>query len=441
MRLAGGGEEYKPVGVYYQYSGGWKIGDNGLTMTWDLVDIVGLIANREYIPPSTLPTTLSGWVASIVAQLGDNFADRYTVDPNYASQALSTTVDKVQGQSCGQVLLWACMATGTFPRADNETGKLTVEPFWSQGNKLTLDNLNAYPVMKANNDLGAIIFTLANGAQYVVGGTSAASSDTVSVENPFITTQDQALTAARLILSTYGGNQLETVGRGDPSSEIGDVDTVWLNESSATTGRRMTQTFTFQNGVLQGCQSVLLQADGSFLFEEMAVITESGSWTAPAGVSQLRLILVGKGENGTAGADGTFDGPGADGTDGLGGLVWYGTVDINPQQQFTITIGDDTVMGQYSSANGIRYQTGYTDIASGNSYGRTGVQVPISGSGDGGAGGQGGTQGARHREDAFDIHGNPIGQMWVVDVQPGLGQPGVNGVTGCAVIYWDKPEV
>ena len=440
VRLADGSAEYKPVGVYYQYSGGWKIGDNGLTMTWDLVDIVGLIANREYIPPSTLPTTLSGWVASIVAQLGDNFADRYTVDPNYASQALSTTVDKVQGQSCGQVLLWACMATGTFPRADNETGKLTVEPFWSQGNKLTLDNLNAYPVMKANNDLGAIIFTLANGAQYVVGGTSAASSDTVSVENPFITTQAQALTAARLILSTYGGNQLETTGRGDPSSEIGDVDTVWLNESSATTGRRMTQTFTFQNGVLQGCQSVLLQADGSFLFQEMAVITESGSWTAPAGVSQLRLILVGKGGNGTAGADGTFDGPGADGTDGLGGLVWYGTVDINPQQQFTITIGDDTVMGQYSSANGSRYPTGYTDIASGNSYGRTGVRSPIAGSGDGGAGGYGGSAGARHKEDAFDIHGNPIGQMWVVDVQPGPGQPGVNGVTGCAVIYWDKPE-
>ena len=438
VRLAGGGAEYKPVGVYYQYSGGWKTGDNGLSMTWDLVDIVGLIANREYIPPSTLPTTLSGWVASIVAQLGDNFADRYTVDPNYASQALSTTVDKVQGQSCGQVLLWACMATGTFPRADNETGKLTVEPFWSQGNKLTLDNLNAYPVMKANNDLGAIIFTLANGAQYVVGGTSAASSDTVSVENPFITTQDQALTAARLILSTYGGNQLETVGRGDPSSEIGDVDTVWLNESSATTGRRMTQTFTFQNGVLQGCQSVLLQADGSFLFEEMAVITESGSWTAPAGVSQLRVILVGHGEDGTAGEDGTFSGPGANGTNGQGGKVWYGTIDINPEQVFQVTIGEDTVFGAYSSANGQIYPVGYTDIASGNSYGRTGVQVPISGSGDGGAGGQGGTQGARHEEDAFDIHGNPIGTMWVVDVAPGPGQPGVPGVPGCAVVYWDK---
>src|SRR5699024_12301198 len=50
-------------------------------LEWSLVDIVGLIADREYIPPATLPATLGGWVASIVAQLGTNFAQRYRVDP------------------------------------------------------------------------------------------------------------------------------------------------------------------------------------------------------------------------------------------------------------------------------------------------------------------------------------------------------------------------
>ena len=439
VRLADGTPEYKSVGVYYQYSGGWKTGDNGLTMTWDLVDIVGLIANREYIPPSTLPTTLSGWVASIVAQLGDNFTSRYTVDPNYANLPLTTTVDKVQGQSCGQILLWACMATGTFPRADNETGKLTVEPFWSQGNKLTLDNLNAYPVMKANNDLGAIIFTLANGAQYVVGGTSAASSDTVSVENPFITTQDQALTAARLILSTYGGNQLETVGRGDPSSEIGDVDTVWLNESQATTGRRMMQTFAFTEGVMQGCRSTLLQADGSFMFQERAVITASGSWTAPAGVSQMRVICVGKGQDGTAGTDGSWSAAGVDGMDGSGGKVWAGTISINAQQVFTVTIGEEAVFGQYTSANGQVYPNGYTDIASGDSFARTGVQAPLAGSGDGGAGGRGGVKGNQHTVSYTDSDGETHFDT-VIDNYPGDGTPGVAGAVGCVVVYWDTPE-
>ena len=471
VRLADGSAEYKPVGVYYQYSGGWKTGDNGLTMTWDLVDIVGLIANREYIPPDTLPTTLSGWVASIVAQLGTNFASRYTVDPNYASLSLSTTVDKVQGQSCGQVLLWACMATGTFPRADNETGKLTVEPFWSQGNKLTLDNLNAYPIMRANNDLGAIIFTLANGAQYVVGGTSAASSDTVSVENPFITTQAKALTAARLILSTYGGNQLETTGRGDPSSEIGDVDTVWLDESQATTGRRMMQTFTFQDGVLQGCQSVLLQADGSFLFEEMAFITASGTWTAPEGATRLRVIIIGGGQGSSPGEDGYVRstssgnlgnnpsieaGEGAQGLSGSGGKVWYETIDINPQQVFQVSVGQggapssaygtpgalggDTTFGVYSSANGEVYPNGFADVASGNSYGRTGVSAPLPGYGDGAQGGAGGTPGAGH----YRVWTNPIsGKVHyelVVDVEPGPGAPGKQGGAGGVIVYWDKEE-
>ena len=113
---------------------------------------------------------------------------------------------------------------------------------------MTLDNMVNYPVMRANNDIAAIIFTLNDGSdtQVIVSGTSAGSSNTVTVNNPFIQTQAAALTAARQILSTYGGNRLEAVGRGDPSSEIGDVDTVWLDEGQATTGRRIYQTFNIQ---------------------------------------------------------------------------------------------------------------------------------------------------------------------------------------------------
>lgn len=470
-RLPDGTAEYKQVGVYYQAAGGWTTGDNGLTMTWDLVDIVGLIADREYIPPSSLPTTLGAWVGSIVAQLGTNFANRYTVDPNYSGQALTCALADVQGQKCGQILMWACMATGTFPRADNSTGNLAVEPFWSQGNKLDLDNLNTYPIMKANGDLGSIIFTLNDGnqTQYVVGGTSAASPDTVSVQNPFIKTQAQALTAARLILSTYGGNQLETTGRGDPSSEIGDVDTVWLNESSATTGRRMSQTMQFSKGVMQGCTSTILQADGAFLFEERAVITQSGTWTAPAGVTQLRVIVGqggqggGKGQNGyweSAGSSNiSFSGytgvPGETGESGRGGKIWSETIDINEQQTFQVDIGqggapggafgaagqegEETTFGPYSSANGEYFPNGYTDVASGDSFGRTGVASPAPGSGDGGAGGSGGTAGAGH---TYWSPGLISGghYEWVVDEEPGRGQPGKQGGSGFVVVYWDKPE-
>lgn len=441
VRLADGTDEYKRLGIFYQYSGGWKTGDNGLTMQWNLVDIIGLLANREFLAPSTLPTTLGGWIGALAAQLGVNFQDRWHVDSNYTAEAATVrTATDVQGKKCGDILRWVCMATGTWPRADAETGDLTAEPLWSEGNKVTLDNLTGYPVMSANSDVAALIFTLNDGSntQYIVSGNSTASSETVSISNPFIKTQAAALTAAKLILSTYGGNVLSLTGRGDPSSEIGDVDTVWLDESQATTARRTMQTFSISDGVLQGCQSQLLQADGSFLYQGREVITTPGTWKAPAGKKSLRVILVGKGGDGTRGADGTWDAAGADGVDGLGALVWAGTISINDQQSFAVNFGEDTVFGAYSSANGKRYGNGYTDIQSGDSYARTGVKSPAPGSGDGGAKGLGGAQGQRHREKNYDLDGNPAGSYWEIDAYPGKGTKGAAGATGCVVVYYDK---
>ena len=440
--LEDGKVEYKQVGVFYQYAGGWRTGDNGLTMQWDLVDIVGLVAERTFIPPESIPTNLAGWIAAVVAQLGSNFADLWHVDPNYSDLPLTCDKADVTGVSCGDVLRWACMATGTWPRADARTGYLTAEPLWNEGNELTLDNLESYPVMKANDDLAAIIFTLNDGnkTQYVVSGNSTSSSKTVSVANPFIKDATAALTAARLILAAYGGNRLETVGRGDPAGEIGDVDTVWLNESAATTGRRIMQSFGFQSGVLRGCRSTLLQADGSFLYQSRAAITQSGTWKAPAGVNTLRIILVGKGGDGIGGTDGSWEAPGIDGVNGAGGRVWAATVTINPEQEFAVQIGDNTVFGPYSSANGKVYEHGYTDVASGSSYGRTGVAVPLAGSGYGGKFGAGGVKGNRHREErTVYMDGNPVKvNRWVTDNEPGTGKPGVSGATGCVVVYWDK---
>lgn len=440
VRLADGTDDYKRVGIYYQYSRGWRTGDNGLTMQWDLVDIIGLLASREFLPPSTLPTTLEGWIAALVGQLGVNFSNRYTMDPNYTGAAVTaSSVADVTGKSCGDILRWVCMAAGVWPRADAETGYLAAEPLWSEGNKLTLDNLTAYPILRANSDVAAIIFTLhdGSGTQYIVSGNSTASSETVSIDNPFIHTQAQALTAARMILSTYGGNQLETTGRGDPTREIGDVETVWLNESSATTARLIMQTMQFSGGVLQGCQSQLLQADGSFQFQGRAQITESGTWTAPAGKTQLRVILVGHGGNGTAGTDGSWDEAGTPGAPGLGGLVWSGTININNGQSFAVTIGENTVFGSYSSANGKRYANGYTDVASGDSFARTGVADPLPGSGDGGAAGKAGSQGQRRQETTKNEDGSTT-TRWRVSAYPGKGTAGKQGAPGCVVVYWDK---
>ena len=443
VRLADGTDEYKRLGIFYQYSGGWRTGDNGLTMQWNLVDIIGLLANREFLAPATLPTTLGGWIGALAAQLGVNFKDRWHVDPNYTALPVTVrTAEDVQGKKCGDILRWVCQATGTWPRADASTGELTAEPLWSEGNRVTLDNLNSYPTMKANGDVAALIFTLNDGAgtKYIVSGNATSSSETVSIDNPFIKTQAQALAAARLILSTYGGNVLDLTGRGDPSSEIGDVETVWLDESQATTARLTMQTFQFSNGVMQGCQSQLLQADGSFLYQGREVITTPGTWKAPAGENSLRVILVGKGGDGTRGEDGSWRADGADGVDGLGGLVWAGSININDGQEFPVAFGENTTFGAYSSANGKRYENGYTDVASGDSFARTGVAKPRAGTGDGGAKGTDGTQGRRHKETSYDLDGNPSGSYWEIDAYPGIGTNGKSGALCCVVVYWDKED-
>lgn len=442
VRLTDGTDEYKRLGIFYQYSGGWKTGDNGLTMQWTLVDIIGLLANREFLAPATLPTTLGGWIGALAAQLGVNFKSRWHVDPNYTALPVTVRVaEDLQGKKCGDILRWVCQATGTWPRSDASTGDLTAEPLWSEGNKVTLDNLNSYPTMKANGDVAALIFTLNDGAdtKYIVSGNATSSSETVSIDNPFIKTEAQALAAARLILATYGGNVLDLTGRGDPSSEIGDVETVWLDESQATTARLTMQTFQFSDGVMQGCQSQLLQADGSFLYQGREVITTPGTWKAPAGKKSLRVILVGKGGDGTRGADGTWDAAGADGVDGLGGLVWAGTININDGQEFPVAFGTDTTFGAYSSAKGKRYDNGYTDVASGDSFARTGVAKPVPGAGDGGAGGKGGEQGRREEKTWTDDTGVSH-NSWKVYSYPKPGLNGALGALGCVVIYWDKED-
>lgn len=455
------GTEYKPIGKYFQSGNGWKTSTNAPTMTWNLVDIIGLVSGRAYISPNPLPTTLEGWIKSVILQLGDAFADYYRIDPAYAPKSVIANGEKdVTGKTCGDIIRWVCMATGTWPRARQEDGALTVEPLWNEGNKYTLEALTNYPAMSANESIAALIFRLADGnnTEYVVSGNSAASEKTVTIENPFIHTKEQAREAAKLILSCYGGNILEFNGRGDPSSEIGDVDTVWVDQSSAVTARRMAQTFQFQDGVMQDCKSTALQADGSYLYSEYVLLTESGTWTSPEGVTRIRLTIGGGGQGGGYGEDGYIRhdsnsveaGYGAQGQNGSGGSIWYGTVDINSGQTFEVSIGTGgapataakspgqtgtaTTFGQWSSANGKVYPAGFTDVVNGRSFGRTGVAAPISGSGDGGKGGAGGTPGEGY------IYYAKEGFSFFVPVKdPGKGKQGVPGASGFVLIVWDKP--
>lgn len=450
--LPDGRVDYKSVGIYYQAADGWQTGDYSPTMTWRLVDIVGLVADRRFVPPSPLPTVLSGWIAAIVAHLGVNFQGRYHVDPDYAQLPVTAAAEDLSDVSCGDVLLWVCMATGTFPRADNETGDLTAEPVWSAGSNITLDNMGNYPVMQANGDLAALYFRLSDGTEVTVSGNTSAASDTVTVRNPFLHTQADALACARRILSFYGGNCYQLRTRGDPASEPGDVDRIQLDLSQAVSARRVQQRLALIGGIMSDLPATMLQPDGVFLYEDYQIITADTTFTVPAGATALRLVLVDCGSDGQPGTAGSFQAAGTAGADGLGGLVWSGTIQVQAGQSFAVHIAltpaDHTTFGAYTAANGVRYN-GYSDIGNGNVYGRDGVQLPAAGSGDGGAGGAGGVKGNQHTETVRDytigghLPGNTSGvyieeEVTVVDNYPGSGSPGAAGGSGCAVVYWDK---
>lgn len=267
VRLPDGSDEYAPVGTYYQYQNGWRTGSYGITMTWTMVDIIGLLTARVFVPPATLPTTLEGWVAAIVAQLGTNFAGRYIVDEAIASTPMTvSSAEEISSMRCGDLLRCAAMAAGGWPRADNATGKVLVSKLGTDGGTLDLDN-NGYPSIQANNDVAVIKFTIypASGESYAyaVAGNVPSSSTSLSVDNPFLHTTAAADAVAAQILAWYGGNKLSVTGRGNPAAEIGDLDTVELSPGSNSQGRRLYQTLNYTGGILAECQTQLKEVAAS----------------------------------------------------------------------------------------------------------------------------------------------------------------------------------
>lgn len=262
VRMRDGSVEYIPIGKYYQFSGGWRTSNNDLTIRWDLVDIIGMLTDRDFVVPEVLPTTLAGWAEAVTSQLGTGFAKMYTIDDAYASAAVTAkSAEAVGGMKCGDIIRYMCMVTGTYAGADVYTGKLRIRTLANSGTGITLDNLVSYPTTSGNEDIGALLFTLSDGTQVLFDGTEAASNESVQIDNPFIHTVEAAEAAARMILQFYGGNRIECTGRGDPSTEIGDLDTIELGEGTTAIGRRIAQTFAYEGGVLQGCQSQFLEIE------------------------------------------------------------------------------------------------------------------------------------------------------------------------------------
>lgn len=433
--------DYKPLGTFFQGNEGWKTDWRYQTLTWNLIDIIGLIKDKRFIIPTEEenPQNVEQWVRYILrTHLGKNFEDFYTI-PSRATAVYGLKLPMnyiryfYKDVTCGKVLQDLCMAADAFMCADPQTGKLKIRKLEYNGTKITLDNMISYPVLSANTQVSSIVFTLPNeeGTQYIVPGNSQSASNTISINNPFLGDEENSDFAARYILPAYGGQQIEVKGRGDPSSEIGDVDTIEIDSSTALNGRRIYQDFVIRDGVLTDCTSRFLQADGIFLYQKSVRITKNETWKVPDGVTEISIVLIGGGSGGSTGEKATEEKNGEKGEDGQGGRVYTDTIEVTPGTSYSIRIGEGgksdrsgehTTFGSYSSIDGVYYNPSYNDVSSGKVYARSGIKAPAPNTGDGGQGGKGGGK---------SYKGNRV-----IFYDPEEGTP---GGSGCVIIYYNLP--
>lgn len=471
--------EWYKIGTYFQYSKGWRTGNNSLTLRWNLVDIIGLLVDRKYdtrVTP-TQPTTLGGWVAALVAQLGLRFAEMYEVPASLANISLTCSASKLVDRTCGEILKWICQATHTWARASSE-GNLYVGRFdrYSQDAttnlfKLDYDNLSGYPSISGNEDIASFDFDI-QGADYSIGGNSPSSPNTQSIDNPFIVSTTAAHDFVTYELQYYGGNLIAASGRGFPMLEVGDIVNVESTNGAYLPARIVEQDFIIQNHIMSACGIGLMQIGSITNYTSYVVITQDSVWNVPGniavenGVGSIRVVLV---QAGSSGGHGDWQwedmsGPGGswvwhdgdeDGENGPGGRIRVVELSVTPSQPLSITIGraaephslyrTDPLDGRryldydtsategghsimtingtpYSSYEGTIYQNGWIEPISQKSLGHTGYWHPVANSGDGGHGGE---RGRAETDTEFAT-------------DPSLG---VKGADGCVIICYSIAEV
>ena len=170
------------------------------------------------------------------------------------------------------------------------------------------------------------------------------------------------------------------------------------------------------SGILNSQTSALVgftpaQPESAEYFDERGELTGSGTWTPPEGTEAVTAVLIGDGQDGTAGQNGegvsltgqtltnTSSGSfpsasagkgGKAGAPGSGGKIFQITMDITPGMSFSYATSQngEAVFGSHSSAEGSASPNGYYDDVTGKTYARQGA-VGYDG-GDGGAPGKSG---------------------------------------------------
>ena len=222
---------------------------------------------------------------------------------------------------------------------------------------------------------------------------------------------------AQRMAAYYACREQLTVDVNPAAEHAGHVVSLWNEWDKQQTLACIASRETKISGLLKSRTTALVgflppQPESSEYYDERVILTGSGEWTVPEGVTLLRAVLIDQGADGTDGTDGagsngtqiivTSDDDtkggtwstqpsngGAGGEGGLGGeggRILSADLDVAPGASFAYSVAEETTFGNLSSANGSRSDAGFTDPITGDVYGKKGNNG-VSG-GDGGDGGR-----------------------------------------------------
>ena len=458
--------------------------------------------------------------ATILADILDGI--RYSIDPEVAAatvsgylpiasrrdnlqQLLAVTGATVKIDSAGAIDISAmsdvstgifdgarCYENGSVTTTKNVTGvKVTEHNYFPAGNVVTLfeDGLDGTEVIEFSepyHDLaivgGTIVESGANYAKIAAKGAvtltgqpythvtrmvTAGTVDGNSTENVksvstcYLANPQVAQSIANRMYSFLACNTTISQDVLLGTERAGDVVSVinpYTAEMQTATIKKMDITL---SGINKASAEFLVSftPQGSLSgFKHHALLTGSGTWAVPEGVTQIRIIVVGAGSGGGGGEDGeagtagnwsTNDGytpgkggrGGKAGSAGSGGKIFEISLDVTEKQKFRFscgvagvggsanggegTAGTDSSFGNYSSSYGRLYPYGYAEAKTGFTFGASGA--------DGRNGGAGGDA-AETYEDAAGEDGESVGAY-----SGGKGlesKISVSGVTWLSAYYY-----
>ena len=221
---------------------------------------------------------------------------------------------------------------------------------------------------------------------------------------------------AQRMAAYYACREQLTVDVNPAAEHAGHVVSLWNEWDKQQTLACIASRETKISGLLKSRTSALVgflppQPESSEYFDERVILTGSGEWTVPEGVTSLRVVLVEHGADGLDGSSGASGGSvslivtdteakpggtwsrqpgaggagGAGGEGGLGGRILSADLNVFSGTVFAYSADTATTFGTLSAQNGSRSDAGFTDPVTGDVFGKKGDDG--SAGGDGGGGG------------------------------------------------------